>query len=413
MRKFIEEYEREALLILITMLGVTRWWMPSVTGFWNMYGASYWAISYEHGLVRRGLIGTIVKIFLPVVTVGAVDHIALVFYCLFLALLLAILYVLLRHNDKDARLFRLALIFCAIPTTLAMFAHDLGRFDLFLTTTMVLCLVFLSLNKSIWLIPLLMTTAMFIHESFMILYAPTIGAAMMFVYVREKKEKRMLATLVVSVVAVASAFAVLYKFGTPAMTYEQFFQFVQSRADFRITDLSMRECYFTLRDHVGVASSSLYDTGSIVNLFMALLILSPVILILCNLWTHALRNCGVHRRACQLFFLATLSGLIVIPIATDYGRWLSAIISCNFFAMFFLVKQGVIKTEELTEYSGDSFSLLFVLILLTYLLFGPFYDWNPYPYKDNVIYSSLSMIAVLLFDVGFLLRWKKLRAGRH
>jgi hypothetical protein len=170
----------------------------------------------------------------------------------------------------------------------------------------------------------------------------------------------------------------------------------------------MRECYFNIKDHVGLASSSLYDAGSIANLFAALLILSPVILILINLWSHALRNCGTHNRACWLFFLATMSGLILVPIATDYGRWLSAIIFCNFFAIFFLVMRGAIKVEELTEYTGDSFKLLFVSIILMYLLFGPLNDWNPYPYKDNLIFGSFSIIIALFFDIGFYRRWRSL-----
>jgi hypothetical protein len=52
--------------------------------------------------------------------------------------------------------------------------------------------------------------------------------------------------------------------------------------------------------------------------------------------------------------------------------------------------------------------LLFVSIILTYLLFGPFHDWNPYPYKDNLIISSFFIISVLLFDVGFYIRWRPL-----
>ena len=99
---------------------------------------------------------------------------------------------------------------------------------------------------------------------------------------------------------------------------------------------------------------------------------------------------------------------MILPIATDFGRWLSGVIFCNFFAIFFLVSKDIIKVEELAEYSGGSFSLLSAFILLTYLFFGPLHDWNPYPYQDNVIYSSLSVIAVLLFDVGFYLRWRSI-----
>lgn len=411
MRKFLEEHDREVLLILITMLAVARWWIPPIVGFENMYGASHWILSYDHGLVRRGFIGTIFKVWMPMVTVEDVHHTALVVYFIFLVLLVAVFYALLRYKDKSGRLFRLVLLFSACPATLSLFARDLGRFDLFLVMILLLSLTLLSFNRHVWLIPILMITAMFIHEAFLILCAPTIVAATVFVYLWDTRDKRMLVTLVLSAISVVGAFLVLYKFGNPTLGYEEFSRLIQSRATFNITDLSMRECYFGIKDHFNLASPYLRDPGSILNFLGALLMLSPVILILLNLWTHAFKNCEAHRGACRLFFLATLSGLMVLPIATDYGRWLSAVIFCNFFAIFFLVSRDIIKVEDLDEYSGGSVPLLFVFILLTYLLFGPLHDWNPYPYQDNLIYSSFSMVAVLLFDVGFSLRWRSLKQG--
>src|SRR5436190_31507 len=114
MRAFIEEHEREVLLILISMLAVTRWWIPPVWGF-----------------------------------------------------------------------------------------------DLFLVITTFLCMTLLTLKRFLWLIPALMLAAMFIHESFMVLWAPTIVAALIVVYMSDGKEKKILATLVSSIIAVAGAFLAL------------------------------------------------------------------------------------------------------------------------------------------------------------------------------------------------------------
>jgi hypothetical protein len=408
LKKYLEEHDREVLLILITMLAVTRWWIPAVAGFENIYALSQWVLSYDHGLVRRGLIGTIVKVWMPIVTVEGVYYAALIAYCAFAVMLLVIFYTLLKYKDNSGRLFRLILIFLATPATLSLLARGLGRFDLFLILILLLSLTLLSLNRHLWLIPVLMITAMFIHEAFLILCAPTIVAAMIFVYLWEKRDKKILLTLIFSALSVLGTLLVLYKFGTPTLGYEEFSRLIQSRATFSITDLSIRECYFSIKDHFDLASPYLHDPGTIINYLGTLLILSPVILILLNLWSHALRNCGTHRGACRLFFLATLSGLMVLPIATDFGRWLSAVFFCNFFAIFFFVSRDIIKVEELDEYTGGSFPLLFVIILLTYLLFGPIHDWNPYPYQDNLIYSSLSTISVLLFDIGFCIRWRSL-----
>ncbi len=409
MRRFIEEHEQEVLLILVTMLGVTRWWMPTPTGFENMYGVSHWALSYDYGLVRRGLLGAIAKLWVPIMTLESVHLITLISYCTFLALLLVIFYVLLRHKDKGGRLFRLILLFVAAPATLSLSARDLGRFDLFLMMILLLSLTLVSRNRQLWLIPILMSVAMFIHEGFLVLCAPTIVAMMVFAYLREGRRRAMLVTIIASVLGVAGAFLVLYNFGTPALSFEEFSRLIQSRAAYHLTELSMRECYFSVRNHSALASSSLYDSGSIVNFIMAIVMMSPVFLVLANLWGRALKNCGAHRGAFWLLILATLSGLLLVPIATDYGRWLSAVVFCNFFAIFYLVSKDLIKVEELEEYAGGPFSALFVLILLTYLLFGPLHDWEPYPYKDNILVSSLSMMAVLLFDIGFCVRWRSLR----
>lgn len=406
MKKFIEEHELETLLLVITMLGISRWWIPSVIGFEKMYAASHWILSYDYGLIRRGLVGTIMKVWVPIVTIKDIHHTALIVYCIFLAFLMVSFYALLRYKDKSGQLFRLILLFLVCPATISLLARSLGRFDLFLTIIMFLSMTLLSLNKHVWLIPILTVTAMFIHEGFLILYAPTIMATMIFIYLWNKREKKVLVTLVFSSISVLVAFIVLYKYGNPTLGYEEYLRFNQSRADFSITPLSMRESYFSIKDHYELASSSLFDAGSIANLILALMILSPVILVLLNLWTHVLRNCGAQHRVCRFIFLSTLSGLIGVPIATDYGRWLSAIIFCNFFAIFFFISRDIIKFEKLAEYSGDSFKLLFISIILTYLLFGPLYDWNPYPYRDNLLLSSFFIIVVLFFDVGFYLRWR-------
>jgi NADH:ubiquinone oxidoreductase subunit 4 (subunit M) len=104
---------------------------------------------------------------------------------------------------------------------------------------------------------------------------------------------------------------------------------------------------------------------------------------------------------------------MIMLVATDFGRWLSAVVFCNFFAIGFLLRRDVINVEELIEYSGGVSSLLFAGIFLTYLVFGPLHDWNPYPYQHDVISSSLAVVSVLTFDILFWLRWRSLgRAPR-
>jgi hypothetical protein len=413
MKKFIEEHELEALLIVITMLGIARWWIPDLRGFEKMYAASQWVLSYDHGLIRRGLVGAIVELWIPIVTVENIHRIATIAFYTFLVLLLVVFSLLLARREKSGQLSRLILIFVVNPATIALLARSLGSFDLFLTMIMLLSMTLLSLKRFVWLIPILMIMAMFIHEGFLILYAPTLVAAMLFDYRSGERKKAILATLGLSVISVLAIFLVLYLYGTPAVGYQEFARLIQLRATFHVTPLSTHECYFSIKDHYVFASSSLYDAGSIANVFLALVILSPTILILFNLWSHAFRNCGAQRAACWLFVLAPLSGLLVVPIATDYGRWFSAVMFSNFFSIFFLVNRGIINVEQLVEYDGGSFKPLFVGIVLTYLLFGPFHDWNPYPYREDLIVSSLFIVAVLLFDVAFVLRWRSLRSARY
>ena len=220
----------------------------------------------------------------------------------------------------------------------------------------------------------------------------------------------MLAKLVLTTVCLAGSFVALYKFGNPPFKFDEFAPLLQARATFPITELSIRECYFSIQDHLELASSSLYDLGSIVNVCMAALMLSPIFLMLLNLWSHAMRKAGILRGACLFMFVATLSGLLLIPLATDYGRWLSAMVYCNFFAVFFLMSIDVFGAEELVEYSGQRYPFSYLLLFLAYLLFGPLHDWNPYPYMGHFVYTFLSIVPVLLFDVGFIMRWRAQRA---
>jgi hypothetical protein len=404
MRKFLEEHALEVLLIVITVVEITRWWVPGDFGSQHLYAVSHWVLSYDHGFIRRGLVGEVMRIWVPVVSIDDVARAALVVYSTFLLLLVAALFALMHYRDQGSRLFRLILLFLVNPATLSLVARDLGLFDIFLTVAAFLSVALITMKKHLWLVPIVMALAMFIHEGFLVLYAPTLLASMIFLYGVSDRKKRVLVTFLVSGVAVVVSFFLLYRYGTPTLGYKELANAVQTRAAFSVTPLSVHECYFGVLDHYRFATSSLYDAGSIANLILALLILSPTILVLLDLWSQALKNSGTVRWACALLFLSTLSGLFLMAIATDYGRWLSAVIFCNFFAIFFLVSNRIIRVEELAAYEGRTFQLLFVLIILTYVFFGPFHDWNPYPYRDSLLISSASVIAVLLFDAGYLLR---------
>jgi hypothetical protein len=409
MRKFLERHDLQVVLLLVTLIATVRPWVSSVVEFEKMYAASHWALSYELGLVRRGLIGSIMSLFVPVVSTEVVLTAAFVSLCIFLGILMAVFLNLIKNHDVDSRIFRLILLFMVTPATLSLYAKDLGRFDLFLMMILALCFILLSKQRHLWLIPVLAMGAMFIHEGFLILCAPTLLAALLFVYVRDARQKKMLTTLVASVIAVGGSFLVLALFGTPTLGYEEFSRLVQARATFFITELSMRECYYGIANHLALASPYLSDAGSLLNLFGAVVILSPVFLVLANLWTRVMKNCGSARGTCWMLLLSSLSGLLVVPIATDYGRWLSAVVFCNFFVLALLISRGDLKAEVLEEISGGSFSALLVLAVVTYALFGPLNDWNPYPYQHNLFSSALSLIAVLAFNAGFVMRWRSVR----
>src|ERR1043166_2036100 len=198
MRKFLEEHEYEVLLILVAMLGVTRWWSPAEVGFDNIYAASHWTLSYEHGFLRRGLVGSIVQLWMPGVGIATVRNISLVAYCTLLVSLLPVIYNLLKHKDIDKRLFRLLLLLTVTPSTFSFLARFLGSYDLFLILITFCCMALLSVKKLLWLVPVLLGTAMLIHEGFLVMFAPTIMATMLFIYFFEGRERRMLAAFVAS-----------------------------------------------------------------------------------------------------------------------------------------------------------------------------------------------------------------------
>jgi hypothetical protein len=411
MKEFLKAQEREILLILLTMLGVARWWMPRWTEMQNMYSASHWALSYDNGLVRRGLVGTLVKPWMPVVTLSGINLVAAVAYGGFVLLLAAVFYLLLRSKEREGRVTRLLLLFAACPATLSLLAHNIGRFDLFLAALTLVGVILIGDRRFVWLLAPLAVLAMFLHEGFLLLWAPTLLGMMLFLFARDRGDRRMLGALAVSACGVGGAFLALYRYGTPAVAYEEFVRLVQSRADFRVTELSLRECYFSTTDHIGLTLPYFTDPGAMINLAMALLVLSPVALVLGNVWRHALRSGAAPRWATIVLLLATLSGVALFPIATDFGRWLSAMTLCNFYAIFFLFRTGVVSADDLKELSHGSFPYLFMLLFLTYLLFGPLHDWMPYPYQDQPVVSALVTIAILLFDVGYVLHARSVRRG--
>ncbi len=251
--------------------------------------------------------------------------------------------------------------------------------------------------------PALMTGAIFLHEGFLLLWAPTLLAMMLLLWSLDRSALTPLVSAGSAAAGIAVAFYFIYVHGTPSVPYEEFVQLVQSRADFRVTELSLKECYFRATDHVGLTLPYFTDPGAMLNLGMALLVLSPMGLILGTLWRRAIANAGAVRWAVVLLLLGSVSGLALFPIATDFGRWLSAITFCNMFAVFLLVRLRVLHAEDLSFLSHGSFPYLFLLLFSTYVLFGPLHDWMPYPYQDRPVVSALVVMAILTFDVAFLL----------
>lgn len=339
---------------------------------WNR---THWLFSWEHGFVKRGLVGTVYSGFVDVVTARDL----LVLQCLIAlaaaAGLAALVAAALRadaaahgagNGAPAVKAALVAAVLLAAPGLVVQLFHDLGRFDVFgliLLGLVVALLPRLGRTAGLALRALAGALAILIHEAHALWVAP---AALALWYDRWRAAPQALPALSTTLVGLALVTALVWRF-----TYARHFdlettmEILQQRATFEVVEASVMVHFRGVADNMAYTVGHVSDARRLAGLGLGLVLLAAHGWLL--LW---LLGPAARRRRTEAAVLAALAfaPLALIAVGYDFGRWL-AMVNVTLVLLFVAaVGRGAPVLSRL----GEGGMLLLLLAVIVMLLLGPF-----------------------------------------
>ncbi len=291
-------------------------------------------LSYSHGFVKRGLLGTLLSTLHLTPSTGTV----LLLYVLAFEAFLLLFYLFVRREGRDNPLLPyFFLLFLLSPATLFHMGDDLGRTDIYLYL-----LLLLSFNLP-GIAPLLTLLAILIHEGYVLMALPVLVLGLYL----KGKGRLAVASGVVGVVGAVVVSLSGRLSGEGMATYSR----ILASHGITATDPLLPLHLSPLRNSLYFYAKFLTDPTSRITvgigIVSALLLISLYFLLLYRL-----------SRAPTYLKVVPLSPLLMFPFGVDYFRWASATSVSMALAFVLLSKRfGVREPDSLDR-------ALFLLSLL-------------------------------------------------
>jgi hypothetical protein len=299
------------------VVGVLKGLSPDLVG-----GSEYyWLLSYDHGFIRRGLIGTL---FRPLLHVRSFDELAPV---IMVSHIVACLWIIVacwrlfenairREASTDARL-ALAFAFLCLMCSQLMptLAHDVGYVDVYLIS-LVLVAFWLVLEERFVAAALVASVGPFVHEAFVFLWMPVALLLLWSLTAHRGGAARKLLAVVLPVLVAA---AVVWLHSDSAVRLAIAAAPIDERAKGALLGVIFEQTAVTAFQHM--MRYDFHDDLS--NFLIAMAYFLPPTLAL--LW--AALFCYAHRwmrgwQTAVVAFVAAASPLAIVMIAWDLSRFL-------------------------------------------------------------------------------------------
>lgn len=308
--------------------------------------ATPYFLTYDFGFISRGLVGSILKLFFPYLSARLLF--VIIGSCLLMLCLVTAVFLgrAVRFSEPDSRdfVFYLALLFCINPGSVAFLFSwvNYGRLDLFLiliTLAASLCIQ----KGSLVPVPFLAGAGVMIHQVYVFLYFPTLLLLLIYHGWGEKKSRRIQLITIFTLLLVTILFAYLQIYGKISSDNSAaVLQVITSRTDAVISARMIDFEYFLpLSEHLHQLVWPSIKINSL-KMLVVLVLLAPLIYIFFSLWRQTIKNASTAV-AKAIYWAMALNFFMAVPVfllTIDWGRWLAAIIICQFVLLFSLISQG-------------------------------------------------------------------------
>lgn len=372
MQKTIEKYKYEIMFAAVLLVYLI-YYIPVIDEVTSWCITPY-ALSYRLGFISRGLIGSLIRLVVPNLTIKHIYIIILINILFLCGLTLFFMHKILvkaYDDSKNGILFLLGL-FLVNPGSIAFLFYwgNFGRFDMYLLMALIISSLLIIYDKCVWIVPLICAGAVLTHQAFVFQYFPAI-LVLLFYSAFVLKRKYGKSIFIFTLFATCILFLYMQFFSHINYTYEETMAIIDTTTDLPQSyikdDMMVKIEYFTsVFDTFGVFVKIPFWRNLLKSLTI-ILMLAPMIKIIADIW-----KCFVKKHKsiiCRLLPWFILAAEIPMFILTcDYGRDYSAMILSNFIVLFALytsgdegVREGV---KELTDKIGKNVPYyIFVIVL--------------------------------------------------
>lgn len=312
-------------------------WAPLLLGAINSYGPigfnygfALYFLTYEHGFVKRGLVGEVLSPlhWLSRSRLMAVEY-------LFLAAAFGLTYLVFRSllfGDATERRFSAALL-CA-PALLPHIGYLFAQPDVTLYILLLLCVwLFLHVRLTVAAVAscAICCVALLEHEAFSLMFYPLIAAILLHLVLRRRLHWGIAAA---HVVLFAATFVAVMHWGTLKVSPDAILAEVQARTDAGIQRQVFDVMASTFAEQEALVRR-MYTPGVWRILVASVLLTVPYLWLLAILVRQTLKaaNTGAVQRGLTLGMFA--SPLLLFALGHDTTRWIGAMcIDATLFLLF-------------------------------------------------------------------------------
>lgn len=341
-------------------------------------GMTIYLMSYRLGFVSKALVGTIFFLFTDYITANQIYIVSIIAYLILIALLSILLGFMIRRSQPDMKhpVILLVILFVSSPLSVTyLLGMNLSVFDTYLIILTLVSLILLKHPVLKWSVPLLMATAISVHQGFLFSYLPALVIPLFYEAYESYHRKRSKGNIVLLLLcgfSSASLFIAFQFFQTPLHfpNSVKFAEYLSNYADFDISVMVVDSLYFVpLKDYL--YGYVLPLTASYALPFgLALLFFSlPLLIIFGAFWRNCLRATkGIFLRF--IFIIGALAPLIFPPVAfllNDWDRYWAAAINSQYILIFYFLYSDTPAAVDSIKKLGSFFerhSLLLLLIVV-------------------------------------------------
>jgi hypothetical protein len=358
---------KKALWLVLAVSGVVTLRSVEFVSTWHM---THWSFTYEHGFIKRGLVGEIASRVFGTVTPSIINVLV---WSIFLLLAIALTCWFIKpawdSNRVGAWLF--AIVAMTSSATIPHFEYDFGRFDQINLIILLTCLFILGKPSKLLrhiVIPLLCVIGLLIHEAFSLMFVPVIFA----VWIYEERFQWIwpkifvLASLVVIVWAV-DTYGIMHD-----VSEQDYMAELQQRHSFRIHPDSVHVLYRTVKENISFNLEELrkYARANITHHIVFALSLLPTFILFYKLTRRLCVYDGAKENMWRLsLVVAALSPLSLCLLASDFFRFWSIALT-NLFIIFTYLAIRLNRENILADVVERS-PMFIAWILAVSLVFGP------------------------------------------